>query len=98
MFKKIERRAQDANQSKDSSHIGDHLEPGTLQASDFEPGTLFSLGGSGEDSSAIIGIIIYYLVAAGVFYFYAMDEFCTIGAIFYSLFWACTIPCHLFFF
>lgn len=98
MIKKNERQAQDVNLSTDSSHVGDYLEPGTLHALDFEPGTLVSLGGSGEDTSSIIGMIFYYLVAAGVFYFYAMDEFSTIGAIFYSLFWPCTIPCHLIFF
>ena len=97
MIKKNGRRAQDVKLSTDSSYVGDYLEPGTLHALDFEPGTLVSLDGSGEDNSEIIGMIIYYLVAAGVFFFYAMDEFSTIGAIFYSLFWPFTIAYDLIF-
>lgn len=97
MLKKNERRARDVKLSTDSSHVGDNLEPGTLHALDCEPGTLVSLEGNGEDSSEIIGMLIYYLVAAGVFYFYAMDEFSTVGAIFYSLFWPFTIAYDLIF-
>ena len=98
MIKNIERQAQDVNLSADSSHIEDDLESGTLHALDYEPGTLVSLDGNREDGIGIIGVIIYLLIAAGVFYFYAMDEFNIIGAIFYSLFWIYTIPCHLIFF
>ena len=38
------------------------------------------------------------IIAACVFYFYAMDEFHIIGAIFYSLYWPITVPVHLIFF
>jgi len=38
------------------------------------------------------------IIAACVFYFYAMDEFNIIGAIFYSLYWIITVPVHLIFF
>ena len=98
MIKKIERQAQDVNLSTDFLHSEEYLESGTLHALDYEPGTLVSLDGNGEDSFGVIGGLIYMLIAAGVFYFYAMDEFCIIGAVFYSLFWLYTIPCHLIFF
>ena len=98
MFKKNERRAQDANLRTDSSHVGDHLEHGILHALDFEPGTLVSLDGGRVDASEIIGGLIYMIIAACVFYFYAMDEFNIIGAIFYSLYWSITVPVHLIFF
>lgn len=98
MIKKNERHAQDVNLSTVSSHNEEHLEPGTLHALDYEPGTLVSLDGSGEDASEIIGGLIYMIIAACVFYFYAMDEFNIIGAIFYSLYWLITVPVHLIFF
>ena len=98
MLKKNERQAQDAKLSTDSSQVGDYLEPGVLHALDFEPGTLVSLDGGGEDASEIIGGLIYMIIAACVFYFYAMDEFNIIGAIFYSLYWLITVPVHLIFF
>ena len=71
---------------------------GALHALDYEPGTLVSLDGSGEDASEIVGGLIYMIIAACVFYFYAMDEFNIIGAIFYSLYWIITVPVHLIFF
>lgn len=98
MIKKSERRAQGVNLSTEPSHVGDHLESGTLHALDFEPGTLVSLDGSGEDASQIIGGLIYMIIAACIFYFYVMDEFNIIGAIFYSLYWFITVPVHLIFF
>ena len=98
MIKKNERRAQDVNLSTDSSHNEEYLEPGTLHALDYEPGTLVSLDGSGEDASEIVGGLIYMIIAACIFYFYAMDEFNIIGAIFYSLYWIITVPVHLIFF
>lgn len=98
MTKKNERQVQDVNLNTESSHVGDHLESGTLHALDFEPGTLVSLDGSGEDASQIIGGLIYMIIAACIFYFYAMDEFNIIGAIFYSLYWLITVPVHLIFF
>lgn len=98
MIKKNERQSQDVNMSTNSLHIGDKLAPETLHAMDYEPGTLISLDENGDDTSDIIGGLIYLLIASSVFYFYAMDEFTIIGAIFYSLFWIYTIPCHLIFF
>ena len=94
MIKQNERQAQDVNLSTNSSHNEEYLKPRTLHALDYEPGTLVSLDGSGD----IIGGLIYMLIAAGVFYFYAMDEFNIIGAIFYSLYWFITVPVHLIFF
>lgn len=98
MIKNNERHAQDVNLSTESSHSPKCLESGTLHSLDCGPGTLISLGGSGDDVSEIIGGLAYMLIAAGVFYFYAMEEFNIIGAIFYSLYWLITIPVHLIFF
>lgn len=98
MIKKNKRHALDENLSEDSSHIGEYLEDGTLHSFDFEPGTLVSLEESGITAFEIIVELIYLIIAAGVFYFYAMDEFNTIGAIFYSLYWPLTVPVHLIFF
>jgi len=91
-------RAHDTNMSTNTSHAEDHLESGTLHALDIEPGKLVSLDESGGDASDILGGLIYMIIAACVFYFYAMDEFHIIGAIFYSLYWPITVPVHLIFF
>lgn len=98
MNKQKERPVQDVNLSTDSSHTEEYLEPGTLHAMDIKPGTLVPLDGNGGDASDIIGGLIYLLIAAGVFFFYAMNEFNIIGAVFYSIYWVITVPCHLIFF
>ena len=90
--------AHDNNLSMKSSHNEEHLEQGTLHALDFEPGSLNSLDGSRDSPSEIVGGLIYLTIAACIFYFYAMDEFHIIGAIFYSFYWPLSIPCHLIFF
>ena len=98
MIKENERQALDVNPSTDTSHNQVYLEPGTLHALDIKPGTLISLDRSGGDASGIIWGLIYMIIAVCVFYFYAMDEFNIIGAIFYSFYWFITIPVHLIFF
>lgn len=50
-----------------------------------------------ETALSIIGLILYYGIAAGVLFFYALHEFGWVGGIFYSLFWPVCIPVQLLF-
>ena len=50
-----------------------------------------------ETALTIIGFILYYGIAAGVLFFYALHEFGWVGGIFYSLFWPFCIPFQLLF-
>lgn len=72
--------------------------------SDIRPGELRRLPSSGYPSNnssedggfgEFIGGMVILLVGAGVFFFYAKEEFGTLWGILYSLFWYMTIPVHL---
>lgn len=64
----------------------------------IQPGSLFQLSSSsssGDDMSSFWGGLLMLGISACIFFFYAKEEFGTLGGILYSLFWYCTIPIHL---
>lgn len=62
------------------------LPEGTLH-SDMIPGHLYAGGAGTDDKAGAIGLIVYYLIAAIVYFAYAKAEFSVGLAIVYSLFW-----------
>ena len=62
------------------------LPEGTLH-SDMIPGHLYTDGSGSGDKATGIGLFVYYLIAAIVFFAYAKAEFSLGLAIVYSVFW-----------
>lgn len=62
------------------------------------PSNTASNSSSESSIGETIGGLLYLIVAACVFFFYAAEDFGIIPGMLYSFFWSLTIPIHYFFF